>query len=198
MAQDKKGFIMYADQQEIFDQLSDVRAGKLIKLILSYVNDEDPKPKDPFLKLAFTPIKTQLKRDLKHWENIRQKRSEAGKLGGRPKKQTEAKKANGSFDKQTKAKKAVIVNVNVNVNDIVNDNEINYKGALINYCNYLINDFNRSLGHMQIEQMIKMLESWYTSKENKELCLSANIANNWKTLNYIEAKELKTINYEIE
>jgi len=125
MAEGKKGFILYADQKEIFEQLSDQKAGQLIKHIYRYVNDENPKSKDAILNLAFTPIKTQLKRDLKHWEDIRQKRAEAGKKGGRPKKQIEAKKANGFFDKQTKAKKAVIVNdnVNVNVKDNVNVNE---------------------------------------------------------------------------
>jgi hypothetical protein len=113
---------LYADQKELFDQLSDQKAGILIKHVFKYVNDEDPKSKDMIINLAFTPIKQQLKRDLKHWEDVRQKRSDAGKLGGRPKKQTKAKKPNASFDKQTKAKKAVIdnVNVNVNVNDTVN------------------------------------------------------------------------------
>jgi hypothetical protein len=96
--------------------LPDEVAGRLIKHIFSYVNDEYPETDDLMLQLAFEPIKLQLKRDLKHWDEVREKRSESGKLGGRPKKQTEAKKANGFFEKQTKAKKAVNVNVNVNDN----------------------------------------------------------------------------------
>lgn len=124
MAEGKKGFILYADQKELFDQLPDEKAGELIKHIFKYVNDEEPKTDDLIINLAFTPIKLQLKRDLNHWESIRKKRSEAGKLGGRPIKQTKAKKPIASFDKQTKAKKAVIDNVNVNVKDnvTVNDN----------------------------------------------------------------------------
>ena len=116
MAEGKKGFILYADIIHTVSQLSDVKAGKLFKHILRYVNDENPKCTDQIINLVFTPIQQQLKRDLKHWESIREKRSEAGKMGGRPKKQIKANKPNASFDKQTKAKKAVIVNVNDTVN----------------------------------------------------------------------------------
>lgn len=99
MAKGKKGFILYADLIHTVNELDDSTAGKLFKHLLKYVNDENPTTDDPFVKLAFIPIQQQLKRDLKHWESIRQKRSEAGKLGGRPK----ANKANAFFVKQTKA-----------------------------------------------------------------------------------------------
>jgi spermidine synthase len=61
MAEGKKGFILYADQKELFDQLSDQKAGILIKHIFKYVNDENPINKDTIINLAFTPIKQQLK-----------------------------------------------------------------------------------------------------------------------------------------
>lgn len=136
MAENKKSFVLYCDQQNIFKMLPDDLAGKLIKHIFSYVNDENPETNDLVMQLAFEPIKMQLKRDLRHWDEIREKRSENGKLGGRPKKQTEAKKANGFLEKQTKAKKAV--NVNVNVNDNVNVNVINK------------DNIYRAFGHLQI------------------------------------------------
>jgi len=127
MAKDKKSFILYTDIKATVDKLSNEYAGMLLKHILAYVNDENPTTDDLLLEVAFEPIKQQFKRDLLKWEDIKSKRSEAGKLGGRPKKQTKAKKANGFFEKQTKAKKAVNVNVNVNdnVNVSVNDNVIN-------------------------------------------------------------------------
>jgi hypothetical protein len=98
MATDKKSFVLYCDQQNIFNMLPDEIAGKLIKHILAYVNDENPVADDLVLQLAFEPIKMQLKRDLRHWDEVREKRSESGKLGGRPKKQTAAKKAIGFFE----------------------------------------------------------------------------------------------------
>lgn len=119
MAQDKKGFILYADLINTVSKLPDDKAGQLFKLILEYVNDLNPNVDDLLLSVAFEPIKQQLKRDLKHYESVKKARSESGKKGGRPKKQTEAKKTNAFFEKQTKAKKAVIDNVNDNV--IVND-----------------------------------------------------------------------------
>jgi len=42
MAQDKKGFILYADQKALFDKLPNDKAGELIKHIFSFVNDEKP------------------------------------------------------------------------------------------------------------------------------------------------------------
>ena len=65
MAKDKKSFILYCDQQGVFNMLPDEQAGKLIKHIFAYVNDENPESDDLLLTIAFESIKTQLKRDLK-------------------------------------------------------------------------------------------------------------------------------------
>lgn len=86
MAEGKKGFVLYADQKELFDQLTNEKAGELIKHIFSYVNDEDPESKDIIINLAFTPIKQQLKRDLDKYEKRASNSRENGKKGGRPKK----------------------------------------------------------------------------------------------------------------
>jgi hypothetical protein len=133
----KKSFVLYTDWHSIFEDLTDEEAGKMIKHIFSYVNDKDPKLDDRMLSLIFKPMQMQLKRDLSKWDSIRQKRSEAGKMGGRPKNQTKAKKANALFEKQTKAKKAV--NVNVNVNDINNNRSfvVDANNDLIQYRTYL-------------------------------------------------------------
>lgn len=115
----KKSFVLYTDQREVFDELSDEDAGRLIKHIFSYVNDEDPSTEDLLLKVAFLPIKTQLKRDLKIWDEKKQQRAEAGRKGGVAKasnaKQNLANPSNATNDV---ANLAVNVNVNDNVNDI--------------------------------------------------------------------------------
>lgn len=131
--QGKKSFVLYTDQREVFDELEDADAGKLIKLIFSYVNDESPEVTDRLLKVAFLPIKTQLKRDLVLWDEKKQYRSDAGRKGGLAKasnateilaKPSNARNelANASKSKQTLANLAVNVNVNDNVNVNVNDN----------------------------------------------------------------------------
>ena len=124
MAEDKKGFILYADQKELFSQLPDELAGKLIKHIMAYVNDEDPVSDDIVINIAFTPIKLQLKRDLIKFEETKGRRSIAGKIGAEKRWQTIANDgnriqaiANDSKPKQTIAKIAVNDNVNVNVKE---------------------------------------------------------------------------------
>ncbi len=78
MADGKKSFILYCDQRGIFNKLSDEQAGVLIKHIFAYVSDEDPEA-DFVTDLAFESIKSQLKRDLKTWEEKQEQRREAGK-----------------------------------------------------------------------------------------------------------------------
>ncbi len=119
MAKDKKSFILYTDMIHSFSILPDDIAGKLIKTIFEYVNDKDPQPEDLLVKVAFEPIKQQLKRDLKDWDNERERRSESGKRGGL--KSGEARRRSASKNegvlqktKQTEANEAVTVTVNVN------------------------------------------------------------------------------------
>jgi hypothetical protein len=118
MAKDKKGFILYADQKALFEQLPNDKAGELIKFIFAYVNDENPETDDLIINLAFTPIKQQLKRDLIKFEETKGKRSEAGKAGANKRWQNIA---NDSKRISDIAKIAVNVNDNVNVKDINNN-----------------------------------------------------------------------------
>ena len=81
MATDKKSFILYCDTKDLINQLPDEVAGKLLKHIFAYVNDENPQSDDILLNVAFAPIKAQLKRDLKAYEGKRKERSRSGILG---------------------------------------------------------------------------------------------------------------------
>lgn len=122
MANDKKGFILYADQKELFEQLPNDKAGELIKHIFAYVNDEEPSTDDLLIKLAFTPIKQQLKRDLKKFEATKLQRSNAGKRSAEVRKvQRDSTSVNTVQRSSTKATVTVndTVNVTVNVNDIL-------------------------------------------------------------------------------
>lgn len=128
MAKDKKSFILYVDQKDLWNKLPDEIAGKLIKHIYSYVSDENPTSNDLIIEIAFEPIKQQLKRDLKLFEEKRIKRSEAGIAGANKRWQDIAKDSNRINDI---AKIADNVNVNDNVNAIDN---INYQ-ALLEFVN---------------------------------------------------------------
>jgi len=122
MAKDKKSFILYCDQQGVFNQLPDEIAGKLIKHIFAYVNDENPVSTELLINIAFEPIKLQLKRDLRKYDEYIDKQRVNGAKGGRPKKPNETQETQPFFNKPKKPD-------NDNVTDTDNDTEINNKGA---------------------------------------------------------------------
>ena len=106
---------MYPDQRVFFDELPDELAGKLIKHLFAYVNDEDPE-EDLIMKLAFSGIKKQLKHDLKQYRKIVERNKLNGQKGGRPKKPTglsgfekKPKKADKDKDKDKSIKKDTYV-----------------------------------------------------------------------------------------
>lgn len=164
MAENKKTIVVYTDWASIFNQLEDEEAGKLIKHFFSYVNDESPILEDRFLKLAFTPIENQLKRDLKKWEVVLEKRSMAGKASA------EARKKTKETEQQTPTNPTHVdfvelnstlstdndnVNVNDNVNDIVIKDNI---PEIKNFGNDII-DFNSS----HAESLKNESQSWLES-----------------------------------
>jgi hypothetical protein len=112
MAEGKKSFVLYSDQKELFEHLSDEQAGKLIKHILRYVNDENPTCDDAVVNLAFIAIKSSLKRDLEKWERQIKQRKEAGK------KSAESRKRNSTTVNERTRNSTDNVSVSVNVNDI--------------------------------------------------------------------------------
>ena len=146
--EDKKSFLMYADYIELFDELSDLDAGKLIKHILRYVNDQNPVSDDPMVKISFIPIKQQLKRDLVKWNDKIDRQSKSGSMGNL--KRWNPDLYDKVIAKIINLKEALIIasdrktsqpdptrsypipkipdNVNVNVNDNVNDNVNKEKG----------------------------------------------------------------------
>ena len=128
MAENKKSFVLYCDLIHTVEKLPDDVAGKLFKLILNYTNDNNPEVDDVLLSVAFEPIKRQLKRDLKDWENQKQKRSEAGKKGmqSRWKDNTVITNDNTVITKDNNVKNAITKitdTVTVTVNDTVNVND---------------------------------------------------------------------------
>lgn len=143
MAKDKKSFILYCDIIHTVEQLNDVDAGKLFKHVLRYVNDLNPEADDIITKIAFEPIKQQLKRDLQKYERLCVRNAENGKSGGRPRK---PKKPNGLIGNSEKPKKAD--NDTDNDTDVVNDinkRKLLFKEKLKQYLpeygKELLNDF---------------------------------------------------------
>jgi len=213
--QGKKSFVLYTDQREIFEELTDEQAGKLIKHIFGYVNDDNPETDDKFIRLAFLPIKTQLKRDLKVWDEKKYLRSEAGKKGGLAKASNARNDlANPSNATNSLANLAVNVNGNVNVNDNVNVNgNVNKQigaGALFSLED-IFNDFikEKPLKRPYFERMAevhstdsdtieRLFKKWAVLKEGETMTIAKAensfnlyIGNNLKT-NYKPAEKSKS------
>jgi hypothetical protein len=81
MAKGKNSFVAYTDWGDIFDQLTDEEAGKVAKHLFDYVRDKNPEPVDRLTKVVFEPMKSQLKRDLKKWEDELIQKRDNGSLG---------------------------------------------------------------------------------------------------------------------
>jgi len=113
MSDKKKSFVLYLDQQDLFNKLPDEIAGKLIKHIFSYVNCEDPQTDDLLLDIAFSPIKQSLKRDLNKWKAQIQQRSEAGKRSAEKRANEKQRKATSVESRSTKSTDSVSVSVSV-------------------------------------------------------------------------------------
>ena len=129
MAKDKKSFVLYSDLIVSLEHLTYEEKGILFHHMLEYVNDKNPVLEDRLLLTAWKPIEAQLKRDLKKFEEVKAKRSEAGKRSAelRASKNDEQNSTNSTSVEsvqQCSTNSTVNDNVNVNENENVNDNVI--------------------------------------------------------------------------
>jgi hypothetical protein len=184
MAKNKKSFILYCDQQGVFNKLPDEIAGKLIKHIFAYVNDENPSCDDLLLSIAFEPIKTQLKRDLVKYVDYIEKQSVNGSKGGRPKKANETQKTQPFFEEPKKAD-----NVIDNVTD--NENEISKRG-------FVKPKIEQVKDYMNEQGMIDISQKWMAHYESNGWMVGKNKMRDWKAsvrtwkLNNLQTEEIKT------
>ena len=191
MAKDKKSFILYVDQKDLFNKLPDEIAGKLIKHIYSYVSDENPKSDDLIVEIAFEPIKQQLKRDLKLFEEKRVKRSEAG-LAGANKRWKEM--PNNANEWQTIANDSKRINgiakIADNVN--VNDNDIYRSFAHLSIKNADVEKLLTKYSIDDIDEVLDSIENFKGNKKYSSLYLTASkwLSKNKKTSEVEEPKEL--------
>ena len=186
MAENKKGFVLYADQKSIIDMLPNEVAGELFKHIFAYVNDEEPVSENPLVNLAFEPIKLQLKRDLKKWEDIKVKRSEAGKISAEKRKQQNQQVLTSVESvEQTSTNPTVKDNVNVKVN-VINNNiveSIDFDQLL----SFINSTFGRSFKVVndKVKKKYKALfKQGYNKEQIKDAILNASKNDYHKQTNY--------------
>ena len=122
MAENKKSFVLYADLITNIDHLTNEEKGVLFNHLLEYVNDMNPILTDRVVLSAWKFIQSQLKRDLVKFEEVKGKRSEAGKKSAElralnKKQQNPTKPTSVESVQQSSTNPTVSVNVNDNVND---------------------------------------------------------------------------------
>jgi len=166
MAKDKKSFLLYCDQQGVFNKLPDEIAGKLIKHIFAYVNDENPPCDDLLLTIAFEPIKTRLKRDLRKYDDYIDKQKFNGAKGGRPKKEETTQITQPFFQEP---KKADNVTDNDNVKDIKVKRDVFIKPSIVEIKNYML-----EIG------MNDVSEKWFDYYESNGWLVGKNKMKNWR------------------
>jgi hypothetical protein len=159
VARNKSSFVFYCDWKDTFDALEDKKAGELIKHLLAYVSDENPETDDPIIKAVFAGIKNTLKRDLRKWDEIRQKRSEAGKISANKRQQV---LTSVESVEQTPTNSTVSVSVSGSVSErkkkyaeFVTMKEHEYKKLIDEY------------GLQKTDYMIKTLDNYKGSKGKK-------------------------------
>lgn len=168
---EKNSFILYKDQQEVIDKLSDENAGKLIKAIYQYANTGEIPELNELLSIAIIPFKQSIDRNSEKWEETKEKRRKAGKISAEKKKQistnqthvksVEQKVTNSTHVEsveQTSTNSTVNVSVSDNVSVNVNDN--------VNSL-YIIDETNgqKELEHKSCEYLTK--SGTYCSKKAK-------------------------------
>lgn len=126
----KKSFILYLDQLEVLDALTDEQVGKLFRAIKAFQSGEDVEPylTEQIVRVVFIQFKGNMLRDNRKYDEICERNRENGKKGGRPKTQENPKNPVG-FSKTQKTQ--VVFNETQknpekpdNDNDNDNDNDI--------------------------------------------------------------------------
>jgi len=178
MAENKTSFVLYSDQRTLIDLLSNEQAGKLLKHIYAYVNDENPICEDVLINVAFEPIKQQFKRDLKKWERTKESRSKAGLASAeaRKNKQSSTKSTNVKCVQQSSTNSTVNVNDNVNVNVIKEDTTLINFDKLLDYINLSFDRQFRTINNKVKQSFKARLKEGYTNEDIKN-CIE-NIKNN--------------------
>ena len=191
----KDSFILYNSFYEPIKELKDEQLGKLLRAIFNYtINGEVTKDKE--ILIAFMFIKNQIDLDTNKWQEEKQKRAEAGRLGGIKralnKNQALSSKSKQCLDmlsnaKQTQANQGDNVNENENVNVNDNVNVINNISSSSNNNYNIYEYFEKSFGRLITPVEYEKIENWKKDYEEEIIkeAIKISVLNNKKTFNYV-------------
>ena len=122
----KETFLFYADWLNVIRDLPSEVQLEVYQAIAEYAIYDNLIELKPLAKVAFGFIKQTIDRDTQKYISISEKRSEAGKKGGRRLKNNELDESNEKQKKQLLSEKSKKSNCPLNDNDNVNDNDISF------------------------------------------------------------------------
>lgn len=192
----KDSFILYLDQQEIFEMLTDEQAGQLIKNIFQYERYGQMPKMDKFLNLAFVPIMQALDKNRRKYEEKCKKNKENIEI--RWNKQNtnvyERKKQNTNYtdndndneydndndndsDKKEKNKKRKTFE------DIFNENSFSeeLKSTLKDFID-MRKTIKKPMTSKALELLLRNLEKLTNLEEEKIAILNQSIEHGWQTV----------------
>jgi uncharacterized phage protein (TIGR02220 family) len=167
----KKSFILYNDQREVIETLTDEQVGKLFKALFAYVDGEAVNL-EPIVNIAFINIRQSIDRAVEKWEEVAEMRSEFGKMGaekrwkGKPRNEKMAKIAKAILPMANDGKNAV--SVSVSVSDSVSDTKHIYGAKDKDFKEYLdvfnevVNGKYRVMSEKTTRQIKKLISIGYT------------------------------------
>ncbi len=171
MAKDKKSFVLYADLIKSLDHLTNEELGVLFRHLFEYVNDKKPTLTDRLLLTAWKPIELQLKRDLIKFEEVKAKRSEAGKRSAELR-ALKSEEQNSTNSTSVESVQQSSTNSTVNDTDNVNVNESDIKKELsLANINPKLNNLNaKEISNLmlQSEELKNTFEYYYPQFNYKE------------------------------
>jgi hypothetical protein len=126
----RETILLFTNYSKKFEKLSDEQFGKLMRAVLEYQEtEENPIIEDITVSVAFDVVKADIDRNNAKFEEICEKRREAGKKGGLAKASNAKQKlANGSNAKQELAKPTLYENEYEN--EYENNNIVNKSNSL--------------------------------------------------------------------
>lgn len=202
----KDSFILYLEQKEILDMLTDEEAGKLIKAIFEYENTGTIPKLDKSLQLAFIPIKSSLDRNKEKYEKVvernkkniekRWQKEDTKNTSGKSGKKENTKNtdndnerdSDNEHDNESDSKKEKIKKRKT-FDDIFSENH--FSEELENTIKDFIDmrkTIKKPMTTKALELLIKNLEKLTNLEEEKIAILNQSIEHGWQTVYPLKEK----------
>jgi hypothetical protein len=149
----KETFLFYADWLNVIRDLPSEVQLEVYQAIAEYAIYGNLIELKPLAKVAFGFVKQTIDRDTQKYISISEKRSEAGKKGGRRLKDNELEESNEKQKKQLLSEKSKKSNCPLNDNDNVNDNDISFLEKKKQKSDVVVSDLENENSESPIETL---------------------------------------------